>query len=133
MPTKYTDRIKLPFLGSEMNFTTTNDLPLCKKYERVVFLSTNKNSLHKKPYLEVDKKDVFFENIYIPPTQKWREHGNSIYIEYRSVDFTQTKLLLWKNSEDGFIEGKFYIFLLHLKCKNYPDLVQKICKRKTKK
>jgi len=134
MPKKYTDRINLPLVGSEINFTTTNDLLLCKRYERIVFLSTNKNSLHKKPYLEVNKKDVAFENIYIPPTQKWRENGNSSYIEYRSLDFTQTKLMLWINSEDGFTEDRFYIYLLNLKCKNYPELVQKIStKRKIKK
>lgn len=133
MPTKYTERINLPLVGSEINFTTSNDLILCTKYQRVVFLSTNKTSAHKKPYLEVNKKDVIFDNIYIPPTQKWRENGNSDYIEYRSVDFTQTKLMLWKVSANGFIEDTFYISLLDLKCKNYPELIQKITKRKYNK
>jgi hypothetical protein len=133
MPTKYIERIQIPLVGSEINFTTNIGLVLCTKYERVVFLSFNKSVLHKKPYLEVKKENVIFENISIPNTQKWRIKGNSDYIEYRSIDFSKTKLILCKNNVHGCNKDMFYISLLDLKCKKYPQLIEKISKKESSK
>ena len=125
MATKYTDRLKLPFDGSnDIRFTTTNGLEIATGYKQVIFGG-------KTPYVEFSESQINKENIYIPDSQKWRiKNSMSNYIEYRSKDYCNVKIMQWKNNED-FKEGMFYVSPFDLKSDQIPVLIEPLYRRGT--
>lgn len=117
MPTKYIDRLNLPFHGhSDICFYTLNGLLIAKGYQKIIF--------HKKnPYLEFQEIDIFHENIHIPDSKKWRiKHTSSQYIEYRSKDYCNVKIIQWKFNNE-LNPNMFYISPFNLKSDKIPVLI----------
>lgn len=111
MPTKYTDRIKLPINGlPEVKFTTKNGLEIATGYEKVV--------INKVPLVQFDEKQLICNNIQIPDNQKWRiKNPESPYIEYRSRDYCAVKIIQLKEDK------KFYVSIFKLKSDLFPVLI----------
>ena len=117
MPTKYTDRLNLPINGhSDIYFYTLNGLLIAKGYQQIVF--------HKKiPYIEFNECGIFQENIHIPDSKKWRlKHLSSQYVEYRSKDYCNIKIIQWKINNE-LTSKMFYISPFDLKSDKIPVLI----------
>ena len=125
MPIKYAERLKLPFEGSNgVIFTTLNGLEIATGYKQVIFGG-------KHPYIEFSENQINKENIFIPDSQKWRiKNSNSNYIEYRSKDYCNVKIVQWKNSEN-FKKGMFYISPFDLRSDQIPVLIERLYRRGT--
>lgn len=126
MPTKYSDRLKLPVEGSyEIKFHTSIGLAIAAGYERIVFNG-------KVPYIEFAESSLNRNNIYVPDSQKWRiKNLSSPYVEYRSRDYCKIKIILWKQNNDKFNEGMFYISPFDLKSDQIPVLIEPLYRKKT--
>lgn len=124
MPTKYTDRLKLPIKGlSDIKFSTSIGLAIATGYERVVFNG-------KIPYVEFSESKMNKENIYVPDSQKWRiNNASSRYIEYRSKDYCKIKIMLWKE-HDELIAGMFYASPFDLKSDRIPILIEPLYRKR---
>lgn len=125
MPTKYTDRLKLPVEGSDdIKFSTSIGLEVATGYERVVFNG-------KTPYIEFSESRMNKDNIYVPDTQKWRiGNAASPYIEYRSRDYCNVKIMLWKQG-DELTQGMFYVSPFDLKSDQIPVLIEPLYRKRT--
>jgi hypothetical protein len=126
MPTKYTDRLKLPTDGfSNIKFYTEIGLEIATGYERVVF----KNKI---PYIEFSESEINKNKIFVPNSQKWRINNNSSpYIEYRSKDCCNIKIILWKKSYQSLQSGKYYISPFKLKSDQFPILIEPLYRKQT--
>lgn len=132
MPTTYIERLVLPKTPNKpIVFTSLHGLEIATNYERVVFgFPTNKLS-YKKPFVEFKKSQINFENLEMPHNQKWRvENDKSPFIEYRSKDFTNLKVMHWKITANGFKENMFYVSAFDLTSKEFPVLIELLKKRK---
>lgn len=131
MPTKYSERLLLPSTSErKIVFTTLNGLEIATNYEKIVFSIPSPGSIYKKPFIEFDPKHIVFENIKLPNSQKWRESNiRSPYVEFRSKDFTNIKIMRWKINSDEFSANMFYISPFDLKTSEFPVLIQPL-KRK---
>lgn len=125
MPTKYTDRLKLPVEGSnDIKFSTSIGLEVATGYERVVFNG-------KTPYIEFSESRMNKDNIYVPDSQKWRiSNAASPYIEYRSKDYCNVKIMLWKQGAD-LTQGMFYVSPFELKSDQIPVLIEPLYRKRT--
>lgn len=132
MPTKYTDRLKLPLEGSkDICFQTTNGLVVANGYERVIFVIPSQSSVYKKPFIEFKPKQINQKNILVPESQKWRKtNQRSPFVEYRSKDYTNIKIMQWKKDEGDFKEGMFYISPFDLVSDKFPILISPLSRRK---
>lgn len=135
MPTKYADRLVLPLIGSkDILFTTSNGLKIACGYERVAFLMITESSVYLKPLIEFSPKHMISENIVILPSQKWRiDNPKSEFVEFRSKDFTNIRIMKWKTNNEGFKKGMFYISPFDLSSKEFPVLIERLNKRKSSK
>ena len=119
MPTKYADRLKIPTEGSDhVSFSTSNGLAIATGYEGVIFAQ-------KKPYIQFSEQQINKDNIYTPENQKWRiKNSASPYIEYRSRDYCNVKIMQWKEADGTeFQMGKFYVSPFDLKSDKNPVLI----------
>lgn len=132
MPTKYADRLVLPLIGSkDILFTTSNGLKIACGYDRVVFLIIAESSVYPKPLIEFRLRHMISENIVILPSQKWRiDNPKSKFVEFRSKDFTNIRIMKWKTNNEGFIKDMFYISPFDLTSKEFPVLIELLKKRK---
>lgn len=126
MPTKYSDRLKIPYQGiKEINFYTLNGLEIARGYERI--LLTN-----KVPIIEFTESMIRHDNIVIPNSQVWRiNQKSSPFVEYRSKDFCSVKIMKWKESKNDLNENMFYVSVFDLKSDKFPILIEKLYRRKT--
>lgn len=126
MPIKYTDRLKLPIDGlSDIKFYTAIGLEIATGYERIVFEN-------KIPYIEYSEFEINKKNIFIPNSQKWRIKNNSSpYVEYRSKDCCNIKIILWKKSSQSLEAGKYYISPFKLKSDQFPILIEPLYRKRT--
>lgn len=125
MPTKYIDRLNLPFLGHfDIYFYTHNGLLIAKGYQKVIFHD-------KTPYIEFNESNIFQDNIKIPESKKWRiKNLASQYVEYRSKDYCNIKILYWK-VDTKLNSGMFYISPFGLKSDKIPVLIDPLRRKKT--
>ena len=125
MPTKYTDRLNLPSEGLDgIKFSTSIGLEMAAGYERVVFKG-------KIPYVEFSESNMNKGNICVPDSQKWRiKNDASPYIEYRSKDYCNIKIMQWKKT-DTLRAGKFYISPFDLKSDKIPVLIEPLYRKRT--
>lgn len=126
MPTKYTDRLNLPIEGSDsIRFYTQNGLHIATGYQRVVFDES-------KPYVEFTISQMNVENFVIPSTQKWRKNNKaSAYVEYRSRDYCNVKIMEQKTDDPPFKEGTYYISPFDLRSDQIPVLIDPLRRRRT--
>ena len=140
MPTKYSERLKLPLGGSEgILFSTANGLLIAKGYHRVLLSE-------KGPYIEFSEDQIDKENVFIPEQQKWRlTNPASNYVEYRSKDYCSVKIMKWKKEElrtsarhQPFRQepaelkaGMFYISPFALRSDKVPVLISLLQRRRT--
>lgn len=132
MPTKYTDRLKLPLEGTkDICFQTINGLNVANGYERVVFIMPSQSLVYAKPFIEFKAKQINQNNIVMPDGQKWRKNNpRSSFIEYRSKDYTNIKIMQWKKTEGELKEGMFYISPFDLVSDKFPILISPLSRRK---
>lgn len=126
MPTKYTDRLKLPTDGNdEIHFYTTNGLLVAKGYKRVIFDN-------KGPFVEFSEDQLNQENVVIPPHQKWRVNNvASPYIEYRSKDYCNVKFMKQKADDGEMKQGMFYVSPFNLRSDQVPELISSLRRKHT--
>lgn len=124
MPTKYVDRLNCPVTGNnDARFYTRNGLSIATGYERVV--------MDLKPLVEFSEGMMNKENIFIPENQKWRvSHPGSPYIEYRSRDYCNIKIMRWKETSE-LLAGMFYISPFDLKSDQWPVLIDPLRRKRT--
>lgn len=134
MPTKYTDRLNLPTIGTtDICFATVNGLKIAQGYERVLFVTPAKNLTYKKPFVEFRPEQIDQNNIFMPDSQKWRKNNKrSPYVEYRSKDYTNIKIMHWKNDEiiNDLKAGMYYISPFDLVSDKLPILIAPLSRRK---
>jgi len=125
MPTKYTDRLRLPVKGSEeIKFFTSIGLEVATGYERVVFKG-------RTPYIEFAELRMNKDNIFVPNAQKWRiNNAASPYVEYRSRDYCNVKIMLWKQNSE-LKAGMFYVSPFELKSDQIPVLIEPLYRKRT--
>ena len=126
MPTRYTERLNLPLDGNDsIRFSTTNGLLVAIGYERVIFSD-------KGPYVEFTEDQLNKENIYIPPGQKWRASNKaSSYIEYRSRDYCNVKIIQQKSDDGDMKRDMYYISPFNLRSDKVPVLIQSLRRKHT--
>lgn len=126
MPTKYTERLNLPLDGNDsIHFYTTNGLLVATGYKRVIFDS-------KGPYVEFAEDQLNQENIGIPPQQKWRvNNAASPYVEYRSKDYCNVKIMKQKADDGDMRKGMFYVSPFNLRSDQVPVLIQSLRRKHT--
>lgn len=119
MPTKYSDRLKLPITGSEnIVFSTKNGLPIATGYKKVI--------VRGKPLIEFLDTMIKKENIQIPLNQQWKVKNATIpHVEYRSKDYCKVKILRNKRN------GKYYISPFDLISDKIPILIDSLQRKKT--
>jgi hypothetical protein len=108
----------LPVEGiKDIRLFTSIGLEIAIGYKRIVFNG-------KTPYIEVAESNLIKENICIPENQKWRiTNTASSYIEYRSKDYCNVKIMLWKYTTD-LKSGMYYISPFDLKSDQIPILIE---------
>jgi hypothetical protein len=126
MPTKYTDRLNLKIDGSNnICFFTQNGLKIANGYEKIIF----SNGI---PYIEFSEKMLTIENICIPENQKWKVKNVLYnYVEYRSKDYCNIKIIKWKKNKEPFKSNMFYISPFKLKSNEVPILIKPLHRKKT--
>ena len=135
MPTKYSDRLNLPVDGNDsIRFYTQNGLLIATGYQRVVFgdISTVHGMTKKQPYVEFTKEQLNLENIAMPSQQKWRVSNKaSLYIEYRSRDYCNVKIMEQKSNDRPLKQGMCYISPFDLRSDQVPVLIEPLRRRRT--
>lgn len=121
MPTKYTERLKLPIEGfQDILFSTANGLAIANGYEKVVF--TDKN-----PLIEFNESQLVWGNIVLPNILKWRlTHPAAKYVEYRSKDYCGVRIFKQKLEGDEVRPGYFYVSPFDLRSDKFPILIESL-------
>lgn len=102
-------------------FYSLSNLKLANGYKRIEFGK-------RGPYIEFDRKNIIFENFYIPNNEKWRLSSSvAFYIERRSKCENYIKLYEQKRnvSYANYEIGMFYISPLNLKTNIYGNCILK--------
>lgn len=72
------------------------------------------------------------ENICIPENQKWKVKNVLYnYVEYRSKDYCNIKIIKWKKNKEPFKSNMFYISPFKLKSNEVPILIKPLHRKKT--
>lgn len=126
MPVKYSDRLNISIEGSnKIKFHTSNGLFIAEGYLKVVFSQ-------KGPLIEFAEKQIYQENIHVPQKQIWRiKNPSSYYIEYRSKDYCNVKIIQLKKNKFEMKSSFFYISPFDLKSDIADVLIQPLFRKKT--
>lgn len=126
MPTKYTERLRLPQEGfSDIQFTTANGLAIANGYERVVFTSKN-------PLIEFNEGQLVWKNLILPEALKWREtHPAAKYVEYRSRDYCGVRIYKQKLEGEEVRVGYFYVSPFDLTSDKFPVLIDPLRRQRS--
>jgi hypothetical protein len=83
---KYKDFLKIPEDGSNLEFRTSSDTIIARKYERVVIGQ-------RGPYVEFTSNQILCNKLFIPKSQLFRLSDPKIYyIEFRTNDDSNVKV-----------------------------------------
>jgi hypothetical protein len=126
MPVKYSDRLNISVEGiNKIKFHTNNGLFIAEGYLKVVFPQ-------KGPLIEFSEKQINQENIHIPQQQIWRiKNPSSFYIEYRSKDYCNVKIMQIKKDRFEMKSSFFYISPFDLKSDVADVLIQPLFRKQT--
>jgi hypothetical protein len=116
----YEARLLISLTSNIIDLYTKSNLKIITGYRRIVIGE-------RGPYIEFDKKDLIFNNFYIPEDKKYKlSLKNCYYIEYRSIDESFVKLYFQKRSVNyaDYLIGKYYISPFDLYLENGEKTIQ---------
>jgi hypothetical protein len=118
----YESRLLIPIQSQILNLYTKSKLQIATGYRRIVIGE-------RGPYIEFEKKDLIFNNFYIPEDKKIKlTYKNCYYIEYRSIDKSFLKLYFQKRAVNyaNYLVGKYYISPFDLYLENGEKTIRRI-------
>lgn len=116
----YENRILIPLKKTSLDLYTKSTTKIANGYRRIVIGE-------RGPYIEFEKKNLFFLNFYIPDDKKYKlSLKNCYYIEYRSIDESFVKLYFQKRSVNyaDYMVGMYYISPFDLYLENKEGIIK---------